>query len=83
MKIIPIKEGNFIADRSKIFKILEENPEAKGVRMSIQPFLIITENDHILIDTGLGWKNKEGKPIINEILKEENIQTSQITKVLL
>lgn len=38
MKIIPIKEGNFIADRSKNFKILEENPEAKGVRMSIQPF---------------------------------------------
>lgn len=83
MKIIPIKEGNFVADRSKNFKILEENPEAKGVRMSIQPFLIITENDHILIDTGLGWKNKEGKLVINEILKEENIQTSQITKVLL
>lgn len=83
MKIIPIKEGNFVADTSKNFKILEENPEAKGVRMSIQPFLIITENDHILIDTGLGWKNKEGKLVINEILKEENIQTSQITKVLL
>jgi len=83
MKIIPIKEGNFIADKSKNFKILEENPEAKGVRMSIQPFLIITENDHILIDTGLGWKNKEGKLIINEILQEKNIQTSQITKVLL
>lgn len=83
MKIIPIKEGNFVADRSKNFKILEENPEAKGVRMSIQPFLIITENDHILIDTGLGWKNNKGKLVINEILKEENIQTSQITKVLL
>lgn len=83
MKIIPIKEGNFVADRSKNFKILEENPEAKGVRMSIQPFLIITENDHILIDSGLGWKNKEGKLVINEILKKENIQPSQITKVLL
>ncbi|WP_265428311.1 MBL fold metallo-hydrolase [Chryseobacterium sp. YIM B08800] len=83
MKIIPIKEGNFVADKSKNFKILEENPEAKGVRMSIQPFLIITENDHILIDSGLGWKNKEGKLVINEILKKENIQPSQITKVLL
>lgn len=83
MKIIPIKEGNFVADRSKNFKILEENPEAKGVRMSIQPFLIIIENDHILIDSGLGWKNNEGKLVINEILKKENIQPSQITKVLL
>jgi glyoxylase-like metal-dependent hydrolase (beta-lactamase superfamily II) len=83
MKIIPIKEGNFVADKFKNFKILEENPVSKGVRMSIQPFLIITENDHILIDTGLGWKNKQGKLIINEILQEENIKTSQITKVLL
>lgn len=83
MKIIPLKEGNFVADKFKNFKILEENPEAKGVRMSIQPFLVLTENDYILIDTGLGWKNIEGKLIINEILQEKNIQTIQITKVLL
>lgn len=83
MKIIPIKEGNFVADKFKNFKILEEISVSKGVRMSIQPFLIITKNDYILIDAGLGWKNKEGKLVINEILNKKNIQTSQITKVLL
>ncbi|MBO6184711.1 MAG: MBL fold metallo-hydrolase [Chryseobacterium sp.] len=83
MKIISLKEGNFVADKIKNFKILEENPEAKGVKMSIQPFLIITENDYILIDAGFGWKNIEGKLIINKILEEENIHTSQITKILL
>ena len=83
MKIIPIKEGNFIADQSKNFKILEGNPHSKGIKMSIQPFLIITENDYILLDTGVGWKNNEGELIINEVLDKENIQNTQITKVLL
>ncbi|MCD1117134.1 MBL fold metallo-hydrolase [Chryseobacterium turcicum] len=83
MKIIPLKEGNFVADKFKNFKILEENPEAKGVKMSIQPFLIITQNDYILVDTGFGWKNPEHKMVINKILQEENILNSQITKVLL
>ena len=83
MKIIPIKEGNFIADQSKNFKILEGNQDSKGIKMSIQPFLIITENDYILLDTGLGWKNNEGELIINEVLEKENIQNTQITKVLL
>ena len=83
MKIIPIKEGNFIADQSKNFKILEGNQDSKGIKMSIQPFLIITENDYILLDTGLGWKNNEGELIINEVLDKENVQNTQITKVLL
>lgn len=83
MKIIPIKEGNFIADQSKNFKILEGNQDSKGIKMSIQPFLIITENDYILLDTGVGWKNNEGELIINEVLEKENIQNTQITKVLL
>lgn len=83
MKIIPIKEGNFIADQSKNFKILEGNQDSKGIKMSIQPFLIITENDYILLDTGVGWKNNEGELIINEVLEKENVQNTQITKVLL
>lgn len=83
MKIIPIKEGNFIADQSKNFKILEGNQDSKGIKMSIQPYLIIIENDYILLDTGVGWKNNEGELIINEVLDKENIQNTQITKVLL
>lgn len=83
MKIIPIKEGNFIADQSKNFKILEGNQDSKGIKMSIQPLLILTKNDYILLDTGVGWKNNEGELIINEVLEKENIQNTQITKVLL
>lgn len=85
MKIVPLKEGNFSASKTKDFALLtEENIDTvKGIKMSIQPFLIITENDYILLDTGIGWKNEAGKTVIFETLKQENINPDQITKVLL
>lgn len=45
MKIIPLKEGNFSTDAAKDFTLLtEENMDAlKGIKMSVTPFLIITE----------------------------------------
>lgn len=85
MKIIPLKEGNFAASKTKDFTLLtEENfNTVPGIKMSVQPFLIITENDYILLDAGIGWKNETGKTIVSEILKRENIHPEQITKLLL
>lgn len=83
MKIVTLKEGNFAADKQKNFTLLDKHPEAKGIKMSIQPFLAITKNDYILIDAGFGWKNDNGKLVIKEILESENIKPDQITKVLL
>lgn len=85
MKIIPLKEGNFSASRTKDFTLLtDENMDTvKGIKMSIQPFLIITDHDYILLDSGTGWKNAEGKTVICEILEKENIRPEQITKLLL
>lgn len=85
MKIIPLKEGNFSASKTKDFTLLtEENFDTiPGIKMSVQPFLIITENDYILLDAGIGWKNALGKTIMSEILEKENIRPEQITKLLL
>lgn len=85
MKIIPLKEGNFSASKTKDFTLLtEENfDKVGGIKMSVQPFLIITENDHILLDAGIGWKNESETTVISEILKRENIHPDQITKLLL
>ncbi|WP_153392218.1 MBL fold metallo-hydrolase [Chryseobacterium vaccae] len=85
MRIIPLKEGNFSASRTKDFTLLtsENFDTVKGIRMSVQPFLIITEHDHILLDTGIGWKTPEGKIVISEILEKENVKPEQITKLLL
>ncbi|WP_412850615.1 MBL fold metallo-hydrolase [Chryseobacterium sp. PMSZPI] len=84
MKIIPLKEGNFSASKTKDFTLLtEENFDtATGIKMSVQPFLIITQNDYILLDAGIGWKNENGKSVISEILEKENINPNQITKLL-
>lgn len=85
MKIIPLKEGNFSASKTKDFTLLtEENFDiVKGIKMSVQPFLIITENDYIVLDAGIGWKNESGKIVISEILDQNKIHPNQITKVLL
>ncbi|REC78459.1 MBL fold metallo-hydrolase [Chryseobacterium elymi] len=85
MKIIPLKEGNFSASKTKDFTLLtDENFDTvKGIKMSVQPFLIITANDYILLDAGIGWKNAEGKTVISELLEKENIKPEQITKLLL
>jgi glyoxylase-like metal-dependent hydrolase (beta-lactamase superfamily II) len=85
MKIIPLKEGNFSTNTTKDFTLLtEENFNIiKGIKMSVTPFLIITEKDIILLDAGIGWKNEDGKTVISELLEKENINPNQITKVLL
>ncbi|MDR2238140.1 MAG: MBL fold metallo-hydrolase [Chryseobacterium sp.] len=85
MKIIPLKEGNFSASRTKDFTLLtpENKDTAKGIRMSVQPFLVITENDYILLDAGIGWKTPEGRTMVSQILEKENVKPEQITKLLL
>lgn len=85
MKIIPLKEGNFSASKTKDFTLLtsENRDTVKGIKMSVQPFLIITKNDYILLDAGIGWKDETGKSVLAAILEEHNISPDQITKLLL
>lgn len=85
MKIIPLKEGNFSASKTKDFTLLTEENFDKigGIKMSVQPFLILTENDYILLDAGIGWKNSTGTTVVSEILQKENIRPEQVTRLLL
>ena len=81
MKIIALQEGNYIADAKKEFKLITEKTSDPGLKMAIQPFLIITNNDVILLDLGLGFVN-DGIPFIHQMLRQHNIEPEQITKVL-
>ncbi|WP_326983582.1 MBL fold metallo-hydrolase [Chryseobacterium sp. MYb264] len=85
MKVIPLKEGDFFTNNTKEFTLLtnENWNQLSGIKMSVQPFLIITEEDYILLDGGIGWKNEKGQPIILQTLEKENIYPHQITKILL
>ncbi|WP_127126221.1 MBL fold metallo-hydrolase [Pseudoflavitalea rhizosphaerae] len=82
MKIIPIKEGNYAVNKKKEFTLLKEGDKIEYSKMAIQPFLVVTENDHILLDTGLHFSHLQ-EPLIFQSLQKENIQPEQITKVLL
>ncbi len=89
MKIIPLSEGAFTVDLSK--KFIPFNIETddlqqrnKGsILVEIQPFVVITSNDILLLDTGLGFADENGQLQIHKNLAANGINASDITKVLL
>jgi len=88
MKIISLAEGSFTIDKTKLF--VPFNPEehdlksrpAGSLLVEIQPFLVITDKDFILLDTGLGFE-RNGKLQIHENLENAGISPKAITKVLM
>lgn len=88
MKIIPLSEGSFTIDKSKVFvpftsdeDKLSKQPTG-SLLVEIQPFLVIASKDVILIDTGLGFSLNE-KLQIYDNLEKNGIDPSEVTKVLL
>ncbi|MEN2401139.1 MBL fold metallo-hydrolase [Flavobacterium sp. MC2016-06] len=82
MRIITLKEGDFLVNKNKEFTLLSEAVDLEGIRMSIQSFLVITDEDYIVLDGGNGWKN-DRKLVVEQLLDQENIDRTEITKVLL
>ncbi len=89
MKIIPLSEGSFTVDNTKLFvpfDVESENLQARpagSLLVEIQPFVVITGNDILLLDTGLGFSDKNGKMQLHKNLENAGIDASSITKVLL
>ena len=88
MKIIPLSEGTFTIDKTKLFVPFDEEVHdlqqrtAGSLLVEIQPFVIITSKDILLLDTGLGFE-KDGQMQIHKNLADAGIDPSAITKVLL
>lgn len=88
MKIIPLSEGAFTIDKSKVFvpfalnEDVLQNRRAGSLLVEIQPFVVITSKDILLLDTGLGF-SLNGKLQIYDNLEKNGISYLQITKVLL
>ena len=89
MKIIPLSEGTFTIDNTKLFVPFDEQTEnlqarpAGSLLVEIQPFVVITTKDILLLDTGLGFSNKEGKMQLHKNLEDAGINPATITKVLM
>ena len=66
-KIIPLSEGAFTVDGTKTFIPFDEARDDLAARprgsllVEIQPFLLVTARDCILIDTGLGAPGAHGR----------------------
>src|SRR5437773_3756113 len=88
MKIIPLSEGSFTIDQTKLFVPFDEDEHvlqdrSKGsLLVEIQPFLVITSKDILLLDTGLGFE-KNGKLQLHQNLISNGINPGDVTKVLL
>jgi glyoxylase-like metal-dependent hydrolase (beta-lactamase superfamily II) len=89
MKIIPLSEGAFTVDQSKQFVPFNlshddlQKRSSGSLLVEIQPFIVITSKDILLIDAGLGFSDAGGTLQIHQILTEHDINPSDITKVLM
>jgi glyoxylase-like metal-dependent hydrolase (beta-lactamase superfamily II) len=89
MKIIPLSEGAFSIDKTKVFVPFDKQSDNIQERalgrllVEIQPFVIVTGNDVILLDTGLGFSNADGVLQIHQNLVDNGINPMDVTKVLL
>jgi glyoxylase-like metal-dependent hydrolase (beta-lactamase superfamily II) len=88
MKVFPLGEGAFTIDKSKVFvpfELEKDDLQERGVGsllVEIQPFIVVTARDVLLLDCGLGfYRNAELQ--IYQAIEAAGFKRSQITKVLL
>ena len=88
MEFFVLNEGTYAVDKNKNFTLfdpkIQKKSDFKGtVFLAIQPFLVRTSTDIILLDAGLGAKNAEGELILLNNLRNIEIAPQQVTKVLM
>ena len=88
MKIIPLSEGAFTIDKSKLFVPFDTETDDLQKRavgsllVEVQPFLVVTSEDVLLLDTGLGFE-KDGVLQVHQNIIDAGINPSEVTKVLM
>ena len=89
MQIFPLAEGEFTIGHDKIFVPFNPQQDQLNARpigsllVEVQPFLIITKQDILVLDTGLGFKNTDGQLQVHANLLAHGYRPEQVTKVLL
>jgi glyoxylase-like metal-dependent hydrolase (beta-lactamase superfamily II) len=88
MKVFPLNEGSYSVDATK--KFIPFNPLVDNYRdrpaslfIHINPFLIKTADDLIVLDSGLGYKNTNGELIIHQHIRNAGFDPGDVTLVLL
>ena len=88
MKIIALSEGSYSVDATK--KFIPFNPLTDNYRerpaslfIHVNPFLVKTENDLIVMDTGLGYKAADGELVLFHQIKAAGYRPEDVTLVLM
>lgn len=88
MKIIPLSEGEFTIDKTKVFVPFKPDSDDLQARptgsllVEVQPFVVITEKDVLLLDAGLGFM--QGNELqLHANMRAKGIDPNSITKVLM
>src|SRR4030081_3533179 len=88
MKIIPLSEGAFTIDKTKLFVPFDTEKDdllqrpVGSLLVEVQPFAVISADDVLVLDTGLGFE-KGGVLQIHQNLLNAGIDPSEVTKVLM
>lgn len=89
MKIVPLSEGSFTIDKTKLFVPFDEEKDVLNNRpvgsllVEIQPFLLVTQKGLLLLDAGLGFGSVDGEPQIHKNIRAAGYQPNDVTKVLM
>jgi glyoxylase-like metal-dependent hydrolase (beta-lactamase superfamily II) len=88
MKIHALGEGSFSVDSTKKFvpfnPLTDNVQDRKGsIFIHVQPFLLQTENDLILMDAGLGFKNPNGELMLHDNIRKAGFEPEEVTLVLM
>ncbi|MCE2834812.1 MAG: MBL fold metallo-hydrolase [Chitinophagaceae bacterium] len=89
MNIIPLSEGSFTIDQGKEFIPFDTDSDRLSDRtrgsllVEIQPFVVVTDDDVILLDAGLGFADDTGILQIHRNLVEAGLNPMDVTRVLM
>ncbi len=88
MKVFPLNEGSYSVDASK--KFIPFNPLVDNFRerpgslfIHVNPFLMETSDELIVLDTGLGYKDTRDELIIHQHIRNAGFDPADVSLVLL
>lgn len=88
-QIFPLSEGTFTIGHDKVFHPFIQGQDELNDRptgsllVEVQPFAVVNDRDIILLDTGLGFNNPDGRAHLPENLAKHNIFPEDVTKILM
>ena len=88
MKAHALYEGSYSVDSSKKFIPFDPAKHQKKDRPAslfiyVQPFLVETKDNLIILDTGLGFNNEAGEPVIHENIRKAGFDPADVSLVLM